>query len=88
VANTGAGLFFYRDESRQGTFPGVIEGNALGVHAGLSAEFRVWRWLALGVGVRALHGSLTDLRYNAIDVEYPPLSLTRVDFTSGLRFYP
>lgn len=88
VFNAGPGIFFYRNESEQGAFPGVLEGNAPGFHAAASAEYRIRPRLAFGVGLRALQGQVSKMRYNAMDVTYPEISLTRFDVTAGLRFYP
>ncbi|HEX2613201.1 MAG TPA: hypothetical protein VHO02_06390 [Fibrobacteria bacterium] len=88
VGNAGAGIFFYRNEAEKGAFPGVLEGSALGFHAAGSADVLVVPRFAIGFGARAFYGELDDFRYNAIKTHTRPLSLSRVDFGVGVRFYP
>jgi hypothetical protein len=88
VGSAGAGMLAYRDEADKGAFPGVLEGATWGVHAAGSIDVMLSRRFAVGFGVRALYGRLSDLRYNAIETSTPPLSLSRVDFGAGIRVYP
>jgi hypothetical protein len=88
VAEAGGGIFFYRDESTKGPFAGIQEGRTLGLHAAVSADYRILRWLAVGGGVRMLHGDVSEVHYNAMETSIPSVSMSRVDFLAGLRFYP
>jgi hypothetical protein len=88
VGSAGAGLFFYRNEAEKGAFPGVLEGSTLGFHASGSADVLITSRFAVGFGTRAFYGELEDFKYNAIKTRTRPLSLSRVDFGVGIRFYP
>lgn len=88
AGNAGAGVFFYRNESRAGAFPGVLEGSTLGLHAAGGIDLMIAPRLALGFGIRLLYGTLEKIRYNAIETSTRPISLSRLDFGVGLRFYP
>ncbi len=88
LGSAGAGWIFYRNESRAGAFPGVLEGTAPGLHAAAAADFLLSPRFGVGFGVRAIHGELERIRYNAISTSYGTISLTRVDFIAGIRIYP
>jgi len=81
-------MFFYHNEAKAGAFPGVLEGTTLGLHASGAVDLMLTPRFALGFGARFLHGELSTFRYNAIETSTRPLSLSRVDFTAGVRFYP
>jgi hypothetical protein len=87
TGNAGAGVFFYHNEAKEGPFPGVLEGTTPGIHASGAVDLMLTSRFAVGFGVRALYGELEKLRYNAIPAR-SSLSLSRVDFTAGIRFYP
>jgi hypothetical protein len=84
----GAGMFFYRNESNEGPFPGITDAFAPGAHASVSLDYRVWSRFAIGGGLRALYGKTPHLNYNAIDADLPPVSLSRIDIAAGVRYYP
>jgi hypothetical protein len=88
VGQVGLGWLFYRSESTIGAFPGICEGTTLGLHAAVSADYRILPWFGIGAGVRLIHGTLEGVHYNAMETSIPALSLTRVDVAAGLRFYP
>ncbi len=88
VAQVGGGVFYYRDETKKGPFPGISDAFAPGAHVAVSLDYRLLPRFAVGGGVRALYGKTPNLRYNAIDADLPPVSLSRVDITAGVRFYP
>lgn len=88
LASVGAGWAFYRNETRAGAFPGVQEGLAPVMQATGGFDFFLSRRVAVGGGVRAMHGKLDEVRYNAIPVSPVTISLMRLDFLVGLRFYP
>jgi hypothetical protein len=88
VGGAGAGVLTYRDEAEKGAFPGILEGTTWGLHAAGSVDVLLSRRFAVGFGVRALYGRLSEFRYNAIETTMPALSLSRVDFGVGLRYYP
>jgi hypothetical protein len=88
VGQTGIGWLFYRNESKTGQFPGILEGHTWGLHAGASVDYRIAPWVGIGLGVRALYGTLDGVQYNVMETTIPPLSLSRFDFIAGIRFYP
>lgn len=88
VASAGAGWLYYHNHHKAKDYPGVLEGNTWGLQGSLSLDYRPFRFLGVGLGARGVHGSLDALDYNAMRTPFPTLSLTRVDFFAGLRFYP
>lgn len=88
VGQAGMGWLFYRNESPLGAFPGIWEGTTLGLQAAISGDYRVLPWFGVGAGARFIHGTLQNVRYNAMETSIPTLSLTRIDLTAGVRFYP
>lgn len=84
----GGGMFFYRNETTKGPFPGISDAFGPGAHVSASLDYRLFSRFAVGGGVRALYGKTPHLRYNAIDAELPAVSLSRVDLVAGIRFYP
>jgi hypothetical protein len=88
IVQVGGGVIYYDNQHQASDFPGVLQSVAPGYQAALSLDYRVWRWLSVGVTARVLYGTLDELAYNGIDIPVPPISLTRVDLAGGVRFYP
>lgn len=88
LAQLGAGVIYYDNQHQAKDFPGVFQGAVPGYFGSVSADYKVTRWFGLGMTVRALVGRIEELAYNGIDVTLDPVSLTRVDLSGGIRFYP
>jgi hypothetical protein len=88
VAQAGAGWMYYHNQHEARFYPGVIEGVALGLHGGLSLDYRPFRFMGVGAGARFLYGELENVDYNAARTPLPAISLTRFDLFAGVRFYP
>jgi hypothetical protein len=88
IAQAGAGVLYYDNQHQASDFPGVLQSVAFGTYGALSVDYRILSWLGVGVTTRFLYGTLDNLDYNGIRVDVPSISLTRVDFAGGLRFYP
>jgi hypothetical protein len=88
VAQAGAGWLFYHNQHEAKDYPGVLEGLALGLHGGLSLDYRPFRRIGVGLTARFIHGKLDGVDYNAMRIPLPELSLTRADVGVGVRFYP
>lgn len=88
VAQAGAGWLHYHNQHEARDYPGVIEGTTLGLHGGLSLDYRPLRFVGIGAGARFVYGDLERLDYNAMRTPFPSISLARMDLFAGLRFYP
>jgi hypothetical protein len=88
LAQLGAGVVYYDNQHQAKDFPGVLQGAVPGFFGSVSADYKLTRWFGLGITARALVGKIDKLAYNGIDLTLPPISLTRVDLSGGVRFYP
>jgi hypothetical protein len=88
LAQMGAGVVYYDNQHQAKDFPGVFQGAVPGFFGSVSADYKLTRWFGVGVTVRTLVGRIEELAYNGIDVTVDPISLTRVDLSGGIRFYP
>jgi hypothetical protein len=88
LAQLGAGVVYYDNQHQAKDFPGVFQGAVPGFFGSVSADYKLTRWFGLGMTVRMLVGRVEELAYNGIDVTVDPISLTRVDLSGGIRFYP
>ncbi|MCD6023881.1 MAG: hypothetical protein K0Q91_797 [Fibrobacteria bacterium] len=88
LVQLGAGVIYYDNQHQAKDFPGVFQGAVPGYFGSVSADYKVTRWFGLGMTVRALLGRIEDLAYNGIDITLDPISLTRIDLSGGIRFYP
>ena len=93
LAQIGAGCFFYANDHATGDFPGVIQSQVPGIQAGLSLDYRIFRYAGIGITARAMHGLVKWVDYNGIhislsELQVADISLTRLDVAVGIRLYP
>lgn len=93
ITGAGAGFNIYSDHAIVGSKSILIQGNALGLNAGLSLDYYLYKGLTVGIDMNYMYAGMKNIAANGIKyklIDYTGQkseSLSRLQWNIGLRTY-